>query len=317
MSPEPAVAVDRLTRAYGERVALRDLSLEVREREVFGVLGPNGGGKTTLFRILCTMLRPTGGCARVLGHDTVAAAEEVRKGIGVVFQSPSLDRKLTAFENLWYQGQIHGFTFREAKVRAREMLARVGLSDRAGEVTEKLSGGMRRRVELAKGMLHRPKVLLLDEPSTGLDPGGRHDLWTYLAGIRDADGVTSLLTTHLMEEAERCDRVAILDRGRLVAIGAPAELVAEVGGDVLTLDAREPEKLAAEIGARLGLAATVLEGRVRIEQRAGHEMIPKLVQAFPGRIDAVRLGRPTLEDVFIRKTGHRFWSDEERGPRGQ
>jgi ABC-2 type transport system ATP-binding protein len=240
----------------------------------------------------------------------------VRKGIGVVFQSPSLDRKLTAFENLYYQGQIHGFTFRETRARAKEMLARVGMQDRSGDVTEKLSGGMRRRVELAKGMLHRPKLLLLDEPSTGLDPGGRRDLWTYLAGIRDADQVTSLLTTHLMEEAERCDRVAILDRGHVVALGTPAELVAQVGGDVLTLDTREPEKLAAEISARFGAAATVLEGRVRLEQARGHELIPRLVQAFPGRIDAVRLGRPTLEDVFIRRTGHRFWSDEERGSRG-
>lgn len=311
------IETEALVHAYGERRALDGVTLAVKPGEILGLLGPNGGGKTTLFRILCTLLRPTGGRARVLGHDTVAAAEEVRKGIGVVFQSPSLDRKLTAFENLFYQGQIHGFTFRETRARAREMLERVGMLDRSGEVTEKLSGGMRRRVELAKGMLHRPRLLLLDEPSTGLDPGGRRDLWTYLAGIRDADGVTSLLTTHLMEEAEKCDRVAILDRGRLVALGTPAELVRDVGGDVLTLDAKEPEALAKEIAARLGIAATVLDGRVRIEQPAGHELIPRLVQAFPGRIDAVRLGRPTLEDVFVKRTGHRFWTDEERGPRGQ
>jgi ABC-2 type transport system ATP-binding protein len=310
------IETEQLVHEYGERRALDGVSLEVKPGEIFGLLGPNGGGKTTLFRVLCTLLRPTGGHARVLGHDTVLDPEAVRRGIGVVFQSPSLDRKLTAFENLYYQGQIHGFTFRETKLRAREMLARVGLADRAGEVTEKLSGGMRRRVELAKGMLHRPRLLLLDEPSTGLDPGGRRDLWTYLSGIRDADGVTSLLTTHLMEEAEKCDRVAILDKGRVVALGAPAELVAQVGGDVLTLDAREPEGLAAEIGARLGIAATVLDGRVRIEHAGGHELIPKLVQGFPGRIDAVRLGRPTLEDVFVKRTGHRFWSDEERGSRG-
>ncbi len=310
------IETEALVHEYGERRALDLVSLAVRPGEILGLLGPNGSGKTTLFRILCTLLEPTGGRARVLDHDTVAEAAEVRKGIGVVFQSPSLDRKLTAFENLCYQGQIHGFTFRETKARAREMLQRVGLLDRAGDRVEKLSGGMRRRVELAKGLLHRPRLLLLDEPSTGLDPGGRRDLWTYLSGIRDADGVTSLLTTHLMEEAERCDRVAILDRGRLVALGTPAELVEEVGGDVLTLDAREPEKLAAEIGARFGVSAAVLEGRVRLEQAAGHELIPRLVQAFPGRIDAVRLGRPTLEDVFIRRTGHRFWSDEEGGARG-
>jgi len=311
------IEAEDLVHAYGERRALDGVTFDVKAREIFGLLGPNGGGKTTLFRILSTLLRPTGGRARVLGHDTVAEAAAVRKGIGVVFQSPSLDRKLTAFENLYYQAQIHGFTFRETKVRAREMLARVGLEDRSGEVTEKLSGGMRRRVELAKGMLHRPKVLLLDAPSTGLDPGGRRDLWTYLRAIRDSDGVTSLVTTHLMEEAERCDRVLILDRGRVVALGTPAELVAEVGGDVLTLDAREPESLAAEVKAKLDVDASVLEGRVRIEQRDGHELIPRLVQAFPGRIDAVRLGRPTLEDVFIKKTGHRFWSEEEGGAGGR
>jgi ABC-2 type transport system ATP-binding protein len=311
------IETEGLVRAYGDRRALDGVTFDVRAGEIFGLLGPNGGGKTTLFRILSTLLRPTAGRARVLGHDAVTEAAAVRRGIGVVFQSPSLDRKLTAFENLYYQAQIHGFSFAETRVRAREMLARVGLADRAGEVVEKLSGGMRRRVEIAKGMLHRPKLLLLDEPSTGLDPGGRRDLWTYLAGIRDADGVTSLVTTHLMEEAERCDRVLILDRGRVVALGAPAELVAQVGGDVLTLDARAPEALAAEIGARLGLAASVLEGRVRIEQAAGHELIPRLVQAFPGRIDAVRLGRPTLEDVFVTRTGHRFWSGEEGGARGR
>lgn len=311
------IETEALVHAYGDRRALDGVTFDVRPKEIFGLLGPNGGGKTTLFRILSTLVRPTGGRARVLGHDTVAEAAAVRRGIGVVFQSPSLDRKLTAFENLYYQAQIHGFTFRETKARAREMLARVGLSERAGDVVEKLSGGMRRRVELAKGMLHRPKLLLLDEPSTGLDPGGRRDLWSYLAGIRDADDVTSLVTTHLMEEAERCDRVLILDRGRVVALGTPAELVAEVGGDVLTLDAKDPEPLAAEIGRRLGLPATVLEGRVRIEQPSGHELIPRLVQAFPGRIDAVRLGRPTLEDVFIRKTGHRFWSEDEGGAGGR
>jgi len=305
------IETEALVHQYGDRRALDGVTFDVKPGEIFGLLGPNGGGKTTLFRILSTLMRPTGGRARVLGHDTVAQAAAVRQGIGVVFQSPSLDRKLTAFENLYYQAQIHGFTFRETKERAQQMLARVGLADRGRDLVEKLSGGMRRRVELAKGMLHRPKLLLLDEPSTGLDPGGRRDLWTYLASIRDAEGVTSLVTTHLMEEAEKCDRVLILDRGHVVALGTPAELVGQVGGDVLTLDAKDPDALAAEIGTSLGLAATVLEGRVRIEKEAGHELIPKLVQAFPGRIDAVRLGRPTLEDVFIRKTGHRFWSDEE------
>jgi ABC-2 type transport system ATP-binding protein len=304
-----AIETEALVHDYGTRRALDAVSFSVQPGEIFGLLGPNGGGKTTLFRILATLVRPTGGRARVLGPDTVAAAARVRREIGVVFQAPSLDRKLTASENLFYQGQMYGLSFPETRARAAEMLGRVGLSDRAGDRVERLSGGMRRRVEIAKGMLHRPRLLLLDEPSTGLDPGGRRDLWTYLAGIREADGVTSLLTTHLMEEAERCDRVAILDGGRLVAMGTPAGLKAQVGGDILTLDAREPDRLAADIRDLLGMGAAVLEGRVRLEAPNGHELIPRLVQAFPGRIDGVVLGRPTLEDVFIHRTGHRFWSE--------
>ena len=306
-----AIEADSLQHAYGDRRALDGVSFTVRPGEIFGLLGPNGGGKTTLFRILATLMAPSGGRARVLGHDTVAGAAEVRRGIGVVFQSPSLDRKLTAWENLLYQGQLYGFTCRETKQRAREMLGRVGLLERAGDRVEKLSGGMRRRVELAKGMLHSPRLLLLDEPSTGLDPGGRRDLWTYLTKVRAEASVTSLVTTHLMEEAERCDRVAILDRGRLVALGSPAGLKAEVGGDVLTLEASDPARLAADIQARFGLDATVIEGRVRLEHADGHELIPRLVQAFPERVGSVVLGKPTLEDVFIRHTGHRFWSDGE------
>jgi ABC-2 type transport system ATP-binding protein len=307
-----AVETEALVHEYGARRALDAVSFAVEPGEIFGLLGPNGGGKTTLFRILATLLSPTGGRARVLGHDTVGGAAAVRRSIGVVFQSPSLDRKLTARENLFDQGQLHGFSFRETRARADAMLARVGLADRARDLVEKLSGGMRRRVELAKGMLHEPRLLLLDEPSTGLDPGGRRDLWIYLEAVRAESGVTSLLTTHLMEEAERCDRIAILDRGRLVALGTPAELKAQVGGDVLTLGAPEPEALAADIRAQLGVDATVVGGRVRLERERGHELIPRLVQAFPGRIDSVVLGKPTLEDVFIRRTGHRFWS--EGGP---
>ncbi|MHC5042475.1 MAG: ABC transporter ATP-binding protein [Planctomycetota bacterium] len=309
-----AIEIEDVAHDYGARRALDGLSFQVRAGEVFGLLGPNGGGKTTLFRILATLMAPTAGHARVLGLDTVEAPAAVRRKIGVVFQSPSLDRKLTVSENLAYQGALYGMPPRGTRERAAEMLQRVGLADRAAERVErveKLSGGLRRRVELAKGLLHAPDVLLLDEPSTGLDPGGRRDLWTYLEEIRDGDGVTSLLTTHLMEEAERCDRLAILDHGRLVALGTPAALRAEIGGDVLTLTTADPDTLRGGLSERFGLEPAVVDGKVRLEHAEGHVLIPQLVEAFPEKIEAVAVGKPTLEDVFVKKTGHRFWSEDE------
>ncbi|MHC4816698.1 MAG: ABC transporter ATP-binding protein [Planctomycetota bacterium] len=306
-----AIEIENVAHDYGARRALDGLSFHVEAGEVFGLLGPNGGGKTTLFRILATLMAPTAGHARVLGLDTQEAPSAVRRKIGVVFQSPSLDRKLSVSENLAYQGALYAMSPRRTRERAAEMLQRVGLGDRAGERVEKLSGGLRRRVELAKGLLHAPDVLLLDEPSTGLDPGGRRDLWTYLKEIRDGDGVTSLLTTHLMEEAEHCDRLAILDHGRLVALGTPAALRAEIGGDVLTLTAAEPDTLREGLRDSFGLEAAVVDGKVRLEHAEGHALIPQLVEAFPERIAAVAVGKPTLEDVFVKKTGHRFWSEEE------
>jgi ABC-2 type transport system ATP-binding protein len=305
-----AIEVRRLAHDYGARRALDGITFDVAPGEIFGLLGPNGGGKTTLFRILSTLMTPTAGTARILGLCTDTEAAAARRRIGVVFQSPSLDRKLTAAENLHYQGALYGMTCRQARERAAEMLGRVGLAERAGERVEKLSGGQQRRVELAKGLLHAPRVLLLDEPSSGLDPGGRRDLWLYLNEIRARDGVTSLLTTHLMEEAERCDRLGILDRGRLVALGSPAELRAEIGGEVVTLTSSEPDALCAALRERFGLAASVVDGRVRLEHAEGHTLIPLLIDAFPERIEAVSVGKPTLEDVFIHQTGHRFWGTE-------
>jgi len=304
-----AVAVEGLSHEYEPgRPALSRVAFEVERGEIFGLLGPNGGGKTTLFRILTTLLRPTAGRARVLGHDPVAAPADVRRGIGVVFQAESLDRKLTAAENLRHQGHLYGMRGAALRDRAAAMLARVGLAERASDRVEKLSGGMRRRVELAKGLLHEPELLLLDEPSTGLDPGGRRDLWTYLERLR-GDGVTSLLTTHLMEEAERCDRLAILDRGRLVALGTPAELKAGIGGDVVTLKTSDPEGLRAAVAERFRVEVSVVDAQVRLDHEDGASLVPRLAEAFPDRIDSVSVGRPTLEDVFIARTGHRFWTE--------
>ena len=309
------IEAEGIVHAYGERRALDDVSFRVGAGEIFGLLGPNGAGKTTLFRVLSTLMAPTAGRASVDGRDTVREAAAVRRAIGVVFQAPSLDRKLTAAENLRHQGRLYGLKGEALRARAAELLGRVGCADRAGGRVLDLSGGRRRRVELEKGLLHAPRVLLLDEPSTGLDPGGRRDLWTYLRGVRDADGVTALVTTHLMEEAERCDRLAILDRGRLVALGTPDALKAEIGGDVVTLKTRDAEALRDAVKERFGLEAAAVDGTVRLEHGDGASLVPKLAAAFPDRIDSVAVGKPTLEDVFIRKTGHRFWAEEGvRGP---
>ena len=237
--------------------------------------------------------------------------QAVRQHIGVVFQAPSLDKKLTVAENLMHQGHLYGLSGRRLRERQDEMLRRLALTDRRNEMVEKLSGGLRRRVELAKGMLHRPRLLLLDEPSTGLDPGARSDLWDYLQQIRRDDGVTVVLTTHLLEEADKADRIAILNQGSLVALDTPDALRATVGGDSITIQTDDPEAMVRGIESRFGVAASVLSGAVRLEQSDGHQWIARLVEAFPGRIDAITLGKPTLEDVFIDRTGHRFWRERE------
>jgi ABC-2 type transport system ATP-binding protein len=304
-----AIEISRLSHSYGERKALDDISFSLRPAEIFGLLGPNGSGKTTLFRILSTLMLPTSGHAAIAGLDLSNSPALVRREIGVVFQAASVDVKLTAAENLRHQGHLYGLKGSKLKARVTEMLSRVGLADRANEKVETFSGGMQRRVELAKGLMHHPSVLLLDEPTTGLDPGARIDLWQYLKILRDEEGVTVLITSHLMEEAERCDRLAILHEGRLVALGTPAELKSEIGGDVLVIDASAPESLAAKINSRFGVQAKVIDGKLRLERAAGHRFATEIVEAFPGEIQSISVSKPTLEDVFIRRTGHRFWSE--------
>jgi ABC-2 type transport system ATP-binding protein len=318
-----AVAVQGLEYAYGERQALRGVSFEVGRGEVFGLLGPNGGGKTTLFRILSTILTPQRGTAHILGYDLARQRSDVRRHLGVVFQSPALDRRLQVHENLTHQGHLYGLRGAELQRRIDAGLQRFGLAERSHEVVENLSGGLRRRVELAKGLLHSPEVLILDEPSTGLDPGARRDLWQILQDVRSTDGVTVLLTSHILEEVEKCDRVAILDRGALVALGTPSELESNIGGDVLKLETREPARLAPEIMSRFGVQVLELDGKLRIEHERGHELLRQIVEAFPGDIASVTLSKPTLEDVFVRATGHTFWEGENgvdpapQSPRGR
>jgi ABC-2 type transport system ATP-binding protein len=293
------------------RLALVGLDFQVPAGEIFGFLGPNGGGKTTLFRILATLVRPDEGEVRVFGADLAREAREVRRRLGVVFQNPSLDLQLTVRENLVHQGHLYGLSGRNLDGRIAAALDRFGLADRAGQKALELSGGLRRRVEIAKALLHAPRLLLLDEPSTGLDPGARRDLWETLEALR-AEGVTVLLTTHFMEEGDRCDHLVLLDRGTIVAEGPPAALKEEIGGDVITLAGPDPEGLAHDLSARFpDLALAVRDGAVRLTRERGHELVARLVEALPGRIDSVTVARPSLEDVFLRRTGHRLYGEEE------
>jgi ABC-2 type transport system ATP-binding protein len=308
---EAVVRVENVVHRYGDRTALQGVSFDVRPAEIFGLLGPNGSGKTTLFRILSTLMLPSEGRAVIAGFDTKTQPNEVRRQIGVVFQAQSIDVTLSAAENLWHQGHLYGISGVALKQRISEMLTHVGLADRAGDRVKTFSGGMLRRVELAKGLLHGPSVLLLDEPTTGLDPGARRDVWLYLNHVRESEGVTVIVTTHLMEEAERCDRLAILNEGKLVALGTPTELKAKIGGDVIVMEARQPETLARRIAQRFGASPTVIENKVRLERANGARFVAEVSEAFPGEIDAISVAKPTLEDVFIDLTGHRFWTERQ------
>lgn len=290
--------------------ALAGLDFQISPGEVYGFLGPNGGGKTTLFRILATLAPPEKGTIRVFGADLRSQAREVRQRLGVVFQNPSLDLQLTVAENLACQGALYGLRGRDLAARSDRQMERFGLAGRRDQRARELSGGLRRRAEIAKALLHEPRLLLLDEPSTGLDPAARRDLWDTLEELR-RDGVTVLLTTHFMEEGDRCDRLALLDRGRLVAEGAPAALKEEIGGDVVTLTGPDPAALARDLSARFPeLAPEVREGAVRLELERAHQWVARLVEALPGRVDAVTVARPTLEDVFLHRTGHRLYGGE-------
>jgi len=308
------ISLVNLTHNYGDRMALDHLSFQVRPAEIFGLLGPNGSGKTTLFRILSTLMVPSGGNAYLQGFDAAREPNKVRQQIGIVFQARSLDIKLTVQENLKHQGHLYGLKGSTLKQRIHEVLSRVGLLDRAKDAVETLSGGMQRRVELAKGLIHSPSVLLLDEPSTGLDPGARRDVWQYLRMLRDEEGVTVLVTTHLMEEAEHCDRLAILSEGKLVAMGSPFELKSQIGGDVVlfeTASETAAEELSAKIANRFIVAPTVLGDTVRLEREQGHKFVTDVVEAFPGLVEGISVAKPSLEDVFIQRTGHRFWTEKE------
>ena len=310
LNNDAAVRVLNLTHNYGDRKALDGVSFEVRQGDIFALLGPNGGGKTTLFKILSTALLPSSGTAEIMGHDIRSQANDVRRRIGIVFQNPSLDKKLTVLENLRYHGQLYGLRGSALTDRVREMMDRLMIADRADSLVETLSGGLARRVELAKGLLHRPQVLILDEPSVGLDPGARRDLWLYLQKLREKENVTILVTTHLVDEGDRSDQVLVLNLGKVVAVGTPESLKREIGGDVIAITSRDAEKLSDAIFKKFAVKPTMVNGSLRVEKEQGHTFITHVVDAFPEMIDTVSLSKPTLEDVFIARTGHRFWEDQ-------
>jgi len=305
-SAEPAIEVAGLSFTYGERAALRAVDFTIARGEIFGFLGPNGGGKSTLFRLLSTLVPVQSGNVRMLCYELRGAAQALRRKLGVVFQNPSLDAKLTVGENLTIHGNLYGMRGAALAERTRAMLTRLDIADRARDLAETLSGGLRRRVELAKALLHGPEMLLLDEPSTGLDPSARRDFFNLLAHLRQSEGVTIVLTTHYMEEAERCDRIGILDEGVLVAIAPPGELKQRVGGDVMVINAAAPDMLAQKISQRMHVRAVPVDGTVRIERPRGHELVARLVDEFGGDIESITFGRPTLEDVFVHLSGHMF-----------
>lgn len=297
------IQVQNLTHRYGDRVALSQVSFEVRKGEIFGLLGPNGGGKSTLFRILSTMMTPTEGHAVLAGFDVDRQPAEVRRHVGVVFQTQSLDKALTVEENLRAQGHLHGLSGAALRERMEGAMERLGLASRRKDLVETLSGGLRRRVEIAKALLHKPQILLMDEASTGLDPAARRDLSQHVETLRKTEGVTILLTTHILEEAGSCDRLVLLHQGKIIAEGSPSELRSRIGGDVVVLESADSAGLAVRIAERFRVQPVAMNGHVRVEIANGHRFITEVVEAFPGAIDSVGLHKPTLEDVFVKETG--------------
>lgn len=297
------ITVENLTHTYDTRCALDHVNFSVSRGEVFGFLGPNGSGKTTLFKILSTLITPTSGVINIFGHDIYTERKLIRKLLGVVFQHPALDGKLTVIENLRHQGHLYGLRGRELNNRINELLKQFNINDRTKDLVEELSGGLQRRVEIAKALLHSPQVLLLDEPSSGLDIGVRRQLSEYLSILAENEDICILLTTHLMDEADECKRVAILDDGRLVALGSPDELKSQIGGDVVSVETKNNHSLSKAIEEKFHVSTTITEDFIHIESTRANDLVKDIMVAFPDDILSVRLSKPTLEDVFIKLTG--------------
>src|SRR6266487_3055659 len=299
----PAVSIRGLVKRYGEVVAVDGIDLDVRPGETFGFLGPNGAGKTTTIEVLCTLIRPTAGSATVAGYDVRTQRAEVRRSIGLVFQASTLDGYLSAEQNLRFHADLYGVDRAVLPGRMREVLTMVGLWDRRADLVERFSGGMKRRLEVARGLLHSPRVLFLDEPTIGLDPQTRSQIWAYLNELRRREAITMFLTTHYMDEAEYCDRIAIIDDGTIVVEGTPDELKASVGKDRVTLRSDDDAAAIAALRVRFGLDATVSEDAVTFHIGGGEEFVPRLFAELGVRIRAISVARPTLDDVFMSYTG--------------
>ena len=313
---ETVIEAKGLVKKYGDLEAVAGIDLEVDAGEIFGFLGPNGAGKSTTISMLCTLLRPTAGVAKVAGIDVAHDPAAVRQRIGLVFQDPSLDDQLTARENLEFHAFVYSVPAVERRGRIDEMLSLLQLADRASSLVKTFSGGMKRRLEIARGMLHHPQILFLDEPTIGLDPQTRKSIWTHLNELRSQKGVTIFMTTHYMDEAEYCDRIAIIDRGKIVAIGTPEELKGMVGGDVVTITSSQPDLAATEITKLLGVTPARDNGTLRMEVPDGRAFVPRLVREVRAPVDTVSLRRPSLDDVFLKLTG-RAIRDEEVSAREQ
>jgi ABC-2 type transport system ATP-binding protein len=313
---QTVIQAEGLVKKYGELEAVSGIDLEVHSGEIFGFLGPNGAGKSTTISMLCTLLMPTAGIASVAGINVMKDPAAVRQRIGLVFQDPSLDDQLTGRENLEFHAFIYSVPAAERRKRIDEMLDLLQLSDRASSQVRTYSGGMKRRLEIARGMLHQPQVLFLDEPTIGLDPQTRKSIWTHLNELRSRKGVTIFMTTHYMDEAEYCDRIAIIDRGRIVALGTPDELKAKVGGDVVTMTSSDPDAAAREIEKLLGVIPSGDNGALRMEVSDGKKFVPRLVRELTAPVDTVTLRRPSLDDVFLKLTG-RAIREEEAGTKDQ
>ena len=304
-----AIDVNALTKRFGNLVAVDAVDFWVDKGEVFGFLGPNGAGKTTTISMLTTLLKPSAGSAAVAGHDIRSDQSAVRSAIGIVFQEPSLDDRLTARENLNFHGVLYHVPPKIRRHRIDDLLKLVDLDSRGDDTVEKFSGGMKRRLEIARGLLHTPEILFLDEPTIGLDPQTRRNMWDHIKRLREDTGTTIFMTTHYMDEAEFCDRIAIIDHASIVALDTPEGLKRMVGGDVVTVRTPDVNDLA-EFLSTEAVTTTVSGGEVRIEVREGAPFIPHLARGFKGRIDAIELRRPTLDDVFLKLTGRTIRESE-------
>jgi ABC-2 type transport system ATP-binding protein len=298
------IEVENLVKNYNGLTAVKGISFEVYAGEIFGFLGPNGAGKTTTINILCTLLKPTSGKAVLNGLDVVRDHNEVREQIGLVFQDPSLDERLTGRENMDFHSYIYGVAPEQRKPRLESVLQMVELYDRMDDRVETYSGGMKRRLEIARGLMHYPKVLFLDEPTIGLDPQTRANIWTYMNQLRKQENITVFLTTHYMDEAENCNRIAVIDYGEIIALGTPEELKGLVGGDLIEIKTDNDEDARRELTERYGVEITDKQDCLCFEVENGHEFIPNLVRDLGAKVLSVSIRRPTLDDVFLKLTGH-------------